>query len=319
MTQPLDLITGALKDIGACASGEVPDVNDVQDMFILLNLMLDQWSNEHMMVYCLQEVIQELVGGKYIYTIGPNGNVGAGFTGNIANNLLTVTGMSAGALSVGQIIQGPNVTANSSITSLGTGLGGTGIGAIGTYNLSQSSTSSGPFTSYAPRPIRINNAFVRVVNSITGVLDYPVSVIPEEQYSQISIKTLPGPWPRCVYYQPSEPVGVLNYWPNPSQGEMHLFCDTLLGKFNTINDTIILPQGYEMAIRANLAMEALPMFGKLSNQAIVEGIVGRAKGGKALIKRTNMRPIEPARFDDVPSARRGRDAGWILHGGFLNV
>jgi hypothetical protein len=35
------------------------------------------------------------------------------------------------------------------------------------------------------------------------------------------------------------------------------------------------------------------------------------------VKRTNMQPIQTARFDDVLIAGKRKDAGWILHGGFL--
>ena len=51
MTAPIDIISSALKDIGALAAGETPDPASAQDAFIMLNRMLDQWSNEQMMVY----------------------------------------------------------------------------------------------------------------------------------------------------------------------------------------------------------------------------------------------------------------------------
>lgn len=53
----------------------------------------------------------------------------------IAGAVLTVGGTVTGAFAVGQTVAGAGVTANSVITSLGTGTGGTG-----TYNLSQSSS-----------------------------------------------------------------------------------------------------------------------------------------------------------------------------------
>lgn len=315
-TTALTIIKGALRSIGALASDETPDPSSANDAFTMLNDMLDQWSNEKMMVFCTQEVIHELTGGKYIYTIGPNGNVGATVTGSIAGTVLTVTALSAGALSVGQIISGTGITTGTAITSYGTATGGNGAGAIGTYNLNLSNTfSSGTITSYAPRPLRINSAFVRVVSSVAGVLDYPVAVIHLEQYELIGIKTLSGPWPRAVYYQPSEPVGVLNYWPNPSQGEMHLFCDTILNQFSTLSDVITLPQGFNMALRFNLAVLLMPEYGKTDANQVT--MVGRlAAQGKAFIKRTNMSPPPTVQFDSALTQRGRKDAGFILHGGF---
>ncbi len=319
MTQPSDIINGALLDIGARAAGENPDPNDSAEALTLLNAMIDQWSNEKMMIFCVQEVIHETTPNQYIYTIGANGSVGASFTGSISANVLTVTALASGALSVGQIISGTGITPGTAITSYGTATGGNGTGAIGTYylNLSQSpAVASETITSYAPRPLRINSAIVRVVNSLSGTLDYPVAVLSVEDYELIGIKTLPGPWPRALYYQPSMPLGVLNYWPNPSQQvEMHLFCDTVLNRFATINDTVTLPQGFEMALRNNLSMYLMPGYGKV-NPSQIEMIRGAAIAGKALIKRTNMQPVQMSRFDDLITAKKGRDAGWILHGGF---
>ena len=272
------------------------------------------------MIYCIQEVIHETTPNQYIYTIGPNGMVNATFTGTITGTVLTVTALTSGALSVGQIISGTGITAGTAITSYGTATGGNGTGALGTYNISLAPTSnlgSTTITSYAPRPLRINSAIVRVVNSSSGTLDYPVAILSVEDYELIGIKTLPGPWPRALYYQPSMPLGVLNYWPNPSQQvELHLYCDTILNRFNTINDTIILPQGFEMAMRHNLAELLMPSYGKV-NQMQIAMIQANAKNGKALIKRTNMQPVQTSRFDDVLAMRRGADAGWILHGGFM--
>lgn len=316
MTQPIDLISGALLDIGAREAGETVAASDANEAFTVLNMMLDQWSNESMMIPCKQEVIHELTSGTYIYTIGNGGDVNCVFTGSISATTLTVTAITSGALSVGQTLNGTGITSGTAITSYGTGRGGNGTAAIGTYQLNLSNTfASGSITSYAVRPLKINSAFVRVVNSITGTLDYPVAVLNLEKYELIGIKTLPGPWPRAVYYQPSEPLGVLNYWPNPSSGEMHLFCDTVLNKFATLNDTVTLPQGYEMAIRHNLGELLMPSYGKAS-PAQIQMLTNFAAKGRGLIKRTNMAPVQTVVFDSTLVQNRRNDAGFIMHGGF---
>jgi hypothetical protein len=57
MTQAIDIISRALKDIGALEAGETPAPADAQDAFDMLNDMLDQWSNEQMMVFYKTEII----------------------------------------------------------------------------------------------------------------------------------------------------------------------------------------------------------------------------------------------------------------------
>src|SRR5512135_3745690 len=117
MTQPIDLINGALLDINARAAGETATPEDVNEAFIMLNQMLDSWSNESMMVFYKQEVIHEIIPGQYIYTIGPGGYVGASITGSIAPNatgtggVLTITNIASGAVSVGMTVSGTGIAA----------------------------------------------------------------------------------------------------------------------------------------------------------------------------------------------------------------
>ena len=187
-TTPQQIIYSSLRSIGALASGENnnADPNAVNDAFYLLNEMLDLWSNEHgMAAFATQEVIHEITNSVYQDTIGqPGSSVGCTFTGSISGNVLTVTAITSGALSVGQILYSSTgtgtLTQGTAITSYGTGFGGNSTAAIGTYYINQNNVAgitSGTIVSYAPRPLRINSAFVRVVNSISGVLDYPVAIL----------------------------------------------------------------------------------------------------------------------------------------------
>ena len=320
MASALDILKGSLRSIGALGTGETPDPDTAHEAFGMLNDMLDMWSNERMMVFCVQEVMHELVAGTYIYTIGDGGNIGASVTGSIASDVLTVTALASGALSVGQSVSGTGVLAGTYITSYGTGRGSNGTNALGTYYVNRTQTvASTTLTTYAPRPLRINSAIVRVTTSVAGTLDYPVAVINLENYEMIGIKTLNGPWPRAVYYQPSMPLGVLNYWPNPNQvSEMHLYCDTLLTRFETLNQTVTLPQGYNLALRFNLAELLMPEFG-VKEAAVMQMVSTQAANTRAWVKRTNMQPLQTARFDPVlTGGKLARDASFILHGGFLN-
>ncbi len=316
MTQPLDIISSAFRSIGALASGEPVETNAGNDAFALLNEMLDQWSNDHLLVFVQQEVIQELVGGQFVYTIGPGGSVGASITGSISGTGLTVTAIASGAVCVGQLLSGAGITAGTAITSLGTAFGGTAPAGLGTYNVNLPNTfGPGAITASSPRPLRINSAIVRVVNSLTGTLDYPVAVLAYEEYQLLGIKTLPGPWPRAMYYQPTEPLGILNYWPNPSQGEMHLYCDTILNNFATINDTITLPQGYRAALHWSLAELLLPEYGE-ANESQIRLVEKNAAKGRAFVRSVNQKPQMPARFDDALQVRTRKNASFILDGNF---
>jgi len=322
MTKPIDIISGALKDIGALASGETPAPEDAQDAFYMLNDMLDQWSNEDMMVYYKSEIVFPITPGQTQYTIGPTGQIGAVITGSISGNILTVTGITSGAINVGQFLSGAGITAGTTITQMLTGAGGN-VNELGTYQLNISQTVlSTTINLYYQRPLNIDSCFVRIntnsngVPIINGGLDYPVAVLNLEDYEMIGLKTLNGPWPKALYYQPAETLGNIFVWPNPSQGEMHMFTNTLFSRFTSQNDVLNLPQGYNMALRWCLAERLMPMFGK-SSQVQMAMITGFAAQGKATIKRTNMKPVQSARFNDALLSSRQKDAGWILTGGFF--
>jgi len=323
MTTPYDIITRSLKDIGALAAGEVPTADEAQDAFDMLNDMCAQWSNENMMVFYKTEIIFPVVQNQVQYTIGPGGQIGASFTGSISGTTLTISGggILSGAIAIGQTLSGSGVTAGTTIVGYTTGAGGN-VNELGTYTVSKSQTvSTTTISAYYERPLTIESAFVRVSTTSNGVpiygggLDYPVAVFSLEEYESIGLKTLNGPWPKGVYYQPSELLGTVYVWPNPAQGEMHLFASTIFRQFSNLTDTIQLPQGYNMSLRWCLAERLMPMFGKV-NQIQATMINGFAAQAKATIKRTNMRPPQISRYPDALMMGRAKDAAFIMDGGF---
>lgn len=328
MTKPIDIISRALKDIGALEAGEVPTADAAQDAFEMMNDLIDQWSNEDMMVFNVTEIIFPVIAGQVQYTIGPNPStanfIGAQFTGSITGNLLTVSGITSGAVAQGQTLSGTGITNGTKIVRAETGAGGN-VNEVGTYLLNR--TYATPVTSqliqaYYQKPLGIDSAYVRInTNSngqpvVNGGLDYQIAVLALDDYNSIGLKTLNGPWPKAIYFNPNEDSGNLFVWPNPSQGEVHLFAQTLFSNYGNLYDDVILPQGYSMALRWCLAERLMPMYGKASPSQI-QMINAYASQAKATIKRTNMRPMQSAKFADAMLSSRQKDAGWILSGGFF--
>ena len=181
MTQPIDIISRALKDIGALEAGETPTPEAAQDAFDMLNDMIDQWSNEDMMVFYKTEIIFPIVSGQTQYTIGPGGQVGSIFTGSISGNILTISSIQSGAISLGMTLSGAGIAIGTTITAFATGAGGN-VNEAGTYliNINQN-VSSETINAYYQRPLQIDSAFVRIntnsngVPIINGGLDYPVA------------------------------------------------------------------------------------------------------------------------------------------------
>lgn len=326
MPKAIDIISRALKDIGALESGETPTPDAAQDAFDMLNDLIDQLSNENMMVFNVTEIIFPVIQGQVQYTIGPTPStqnfIGSSFTGSIAGNILTVTGINSGAIAQGQTLSGPGVVPGTRIVQFLTGAGGN-VNEVGTYQVNVNQTvASTTMTAYYQKPLSINSAFVRINTTSNGQpiqnggLDYPVSILSLNEYELIGLKTLNGPWPKALYFNPGEESGNLFVWPNPSQGEMHMFANTLFSRYDDTSEDITLPQGYSMVLRWCLAERLMPMYGKNSPTQIAM-IQQYAAQAKATVKRTNMAPAQVAQYSDALLVGRQKDAGWILSGGFL--
>lgn len=73
MTTAVDLITLALKDIGALGVGQSISAEDTADALATLNMMLDAWQIERLMVYHLVDTAHQ-ANGSVSYTVGLGGD-----------------------------------------------------------------------------------------------------------------------------------------------------------------------------------------------------------------------------------------------------
>jgi len=73
VTTAVDLITLALKDIGALGIGQAISAEDTADALATLNMMLEQWSEERLSVYHLVDTAHQS-NGSVSYTVGPGGD-----------------------------------------------------------------------------------------------------------------------------------------------------------------------------------------------------------------------------------------------------
>ncbi len=74
MSTVRDLVTAALLDLGAIASGEAATAAEAADAFRALNLLLESWRLESLMVYAISTVTLPLTGAAS-YSWGPSGAI----------------------------------------------------------------------------------------------------------------------------------------------------------------------------------------------------------------------------------------------------
>jgi hypothetical protein len=87
MSTVRDLITGSLRLIGAVATGETPEAQELTDALGVLNQMIDSWSLERLTIYSLVAEEFALVAGTQRYSLGTGGT----FNTSRPTGLQTVT------------------------------------------------------------------------------------------------------------------------------------------------------------------------------------------------------------------------------------
>jgi hypothetical protein len=126
------------------------------------------------------------------------------------------------------------------------------------------------------RPNKVQSAYVRM-----STIDYPIEMITNSAYSDISMKAGFNGIPQFMYYNPQMSNGEMNLWPTPLAA-LTLFIQSpkQLAQFPDLTTDILFPPGYAEAIRygvmPRLVAEGL---GKINatQQALSESSVDRIK------------------------------------------
>lgn len=116
------------------------------------------------------------------------------------------------------------------------------------------------------RPLQIIDAYV----TLSG-FDYTVDVITDEQYDDITIKTLNSGTPRWLNYNNGYPTAIIKLYPAPSTAyTLTLRTEKAVNGFATLDTQLSLPDGWERALIYNLAIELAAEYGQKPDGVIVE-------------------------------------------------
>jgi hypothetical protein len=151
------------------------------------------------------------------------------------------------------------------------------------------------------RPVQINSSYI----TFQGV-SYPLDEVNQDEYNKITIKAMAQPLPRFFLYLNTFPLGTLTLWPAPTQAlPVTLSVDRIIASL-ALGETLSLATGYAKAIRANLAVELCPEYGREPPPSLVEA----ARESKADIKRANHVPAF-ASFDPTLTSSPGGYAAFL--------
>ena len=121
-----------------------------------------------------------------------------------------------------------------------------------------------------------------------SVNEMPVDIMNIQQWGGITSKTLQSDYVQRIYAEGNSPLEYINVYPVPASAKaLVLYSKKTITQFESVNDEIELPPGYEEAIKYNLAWRLAPEYGKV----FAEDNKEIARTSIANIKRMNSKPV----------------------------
>lgn len=113
------------------------------------------------------------------------------------------------------------------------------------------------------RPSVINEMFIT-----SGEISYPVVLYDAAQYSVIESKQMGG-LPYACYWDNNFALSTLTFHYVPDQNySLTIYSSKPLARFASIDDVVNLPQGWERALRYNVAVAIAPEYEKEASQTV---------------------------------------------------
>ncbi|ACI52199.1 conserved hypothetical protein [Gluconacetobacter diazotrophicus PA1 5] len=288
------IINGALRLIGAIASGETPPANEYEDAMMALNGLIKSWQVSGVHVWAQTEGTLFLQPGQAQYAIGVNSpDHATGAAGITASTALAATGVAQIALaSVSGIVAGSQIgivlDSGPVFWSSVASVSGTMV-YLASALPSQASAGAVVASYSAPfvRPLKVIGA--RLVNPTTGV-ETPLIPMSRLDYANLSGKTAPPGAPAQYFYDPQLGSGIFSVFPAPADGStlIRFTCQRPLQDFGSQADTADVPQEWSSALRFALAVELGPEYD--CPQARMEMLKGMADEKFAVVSKWDVEP-----------------------------
>ena len=148
-----------------------------------------------------------------------------------------------------------------------------------------------------------------------SAIDYPLTLISEQDYQDISDKTLGGGIPKVLYADRRLGPLQLYVYPVPTVGtQLILTGQQPFTAFASLTSSATFQTGYEGGLRYNLALMLAGEYGKTPPDTVVTMAMQFSEKLKRL---TNSTRKPTTQYSDIPAADSGAsDSNWIKTGGF---
>jgi len=158
----------------------------------------------------------------------------------------------------------------------------------------QTSFTIGPTGDLAQaRPIKIDTAVVTRLG-----ITYPVKVIDNQRYDDLTLKTLSGANTAAIYYEGTYPNGTVYCYPLSTGCTLQMRVLNQVKNFAATTTQIDMPEGYEDFLMLGLAIRMAPSYGRPVNPDTRTAY----KAAKKLVMNTNQ--VVPTM--ELPNAVMGK-------------
>lgn len=165
---------------------------------------------------------------------------------------------------------------------------------------SETFTLTGGDASYAIGPtgdfVTTRPLEIEYMTLSSGDVDYTLQELSEQEYVTMALKTVQG-IPYGFYYDGNYPNGTIKFYPTPSTNfTISVYSNKPLTESSSVNDTLVSPEGYERALRYNLAVEIAPEYGKQASMSVSKIAV---ESKNAIRAQNGRNGAEKMRVDDA--------------------
>lgn len=136
------------------------------------------------------------------------------------------------------------------------------------------------------------------INLTSNSIVLPLRALSDEEFSSITVRALENTWPTTVYDNGNYPNRTLSFWPVPATAyAVEFWMWQPLATYETLDDELNMPPGYERYLRLKLAVEIAAEFGKEISASTRANLVE----AEAAIKRMNQ--ATPRQFPSTSAAQ----------------
>lgn len=152
---------------------------------------------------------------------------------------------------------------------------------------SQASYTMGPGGNFdTVRPVYVQGAGL-LMNAPSVPVEVPLTLLSDDAYDALAVKTLTSVQPTCVYVNATSPLATVILWPVPTTAvnDLVLYSLQAFAGFTSVDQAVHLPTGYAEPIEYNLAKRLATPYG-LTWPAELDAI---ARSSLAWVKTSNRR------------------------------